>query len=78
MENADYCDDIKSIIMWMLQKESANRPTAKQVQEAISSHKCKNIGTHTAVELSKAVAKGTYIYTLFGLYITILFPSFRN
>ncbi|XP_076090427.1 serine/threonine-protein kinase Nek4-like isoform X2 [Mytilus galloprovincialis] len=57
MENADYCDDIKSIIMWMLQKESANRPTAKQVQEAISSHKCKNIGTHTAVELSKAVAK---------------------
>ncbi|CAG2202687.1 NEK1_4_5 [Mytilus edulis] len=57
MENADYCDDIKSIIMWMLQKESANRPTAKQVQEAIASHKCKNIGTHTAVELSKAVAK---------------------
>ncbi|CAC5394717.1 NEK1_4_5 [Mytilus coruscus] len=57
MENADYCDDVKSIIMWMLQKESANRPTAKQVAEVIASHKCKNIGTHTAVELSKAVAK---------------------
>jgi hypothetical protein len=36
MENADYCDDIKRLIMSMLQTDSVNRPNAKLVFDSIS------------------------------------------
>lgn len=40
MRDADYCDNIKRLIMSMLQKESAHRPNARQVLEVIGKHKC--------------------------------------
>jgi hypothetical protein len=58
MENADYCDDIKGFIMWMLQTDSANRPNAKLVFDYISCHKCKKTASHPTKEMSKIVAKG--------------------
>lgn len=54
MKNADYCDEIKQFIMWMLQKESVNRPTARQVVQALADHKCRNLGTRT--ETAKTIA----------------------
>ena len=58
MENADYCDDIKRLIMSMLQTDSVNRPNAKLVFDSISCHKCKNTAIHSTKEMSKVVAKG--------------------
>ena len=58
MENADYCDDIKRLIMSMLQTDSVNRPNAKLVLDSISCHKCKNTAIHSTKEMSKAIPKG--------------------
>ena len=58
MMNADYCDDTKSFIMWMLKTDSVNRPNAKQVFDSISCHKCKNTAIHSTKEMSKVVPKG--------------------
>ena len=58
MENADYCDDIKRLIMSMLQTDSVNRPNAKLVFDSISCHKCKNTAIHSTKEMSKVVPKG--------------------
>ena len=58
MENADYCDDIKRLIMSMLQTDSVNRPNAKLVFDSISCHKCKNTAIHSTKEMSKVAPKG--------------------
>ena len=58
MENADYCDDIKRLIMSMLQTDSVNRPNAKLVFDSISCHKCKNTAIHSTKEMSQVVPKG--------------------
>ncbi|XP_052090647.1 serine/threonine-protein kinase nekl-2-like isoform X2 [Mytilus californianus] len=59
MKKADYCQNVKKLIMWMLQTESVNRPTAKQVLENIQTHRCKTIDSQTTIDIAKAVAVAT-------------------
>ena len=68
MENADYCDETKGIIMCMLQTDSVNRPTAKSVFDSISCHKCKNTTKHSTKEMPKVVATGMFLVKYYTSY----------
>lgn len=62
MRDANYCEDIKRLIMSMLQKQSAYRPKAKQVLEVVKKHKC----THMKEEskpFSPRVMPGTFFFS---------------
>ena len=63
MTNADYCREVKSLIMKMLQSESVNRPTAKQILDIICNHNCHTAESNTSTELAKAVATGKMVVT---------------